>query len=251
MATKDEIKSLLEAEIGPLKAKLTLIEKSFSELEKSVKHFSAKYDELLKQVQRSNDRTASLSTDVKNLKEDMKQCKKIGREIEDLSQYLRRDCLELTGVLPTEEVSCFDLVCSIGKEMGIELQDEDISTAHRLPTYNKSAEDKIIVKFTRRSIRDEFYGKRKTIAGKEVGKVGTLRDLSQDPKKKLYISESLTQARKKLFGSINKFKKDNKWKYIWTNNGRIYLKQGDGEKCTFTFNYADEFADFKSKFPLG
>ena len=121
MATKDEIKSLLEAEIGPLKAKLTSIEKSFSELEKSVKHFSAKYDELLKQVQRSNDRTASLSTDVKNLKEDMKQCKKIGREIEDLSQYLRRDCLELTGVLPTEEVSCFDLVCSIGKEMGIEL----------------------------------------------------------------------------------------------------------------------------------
>ena len=94
-------------------------------------------------------------------------------------------------------------------------------------------------------------GKRKTIAGKEVGKVGTLRDLSQDPKKKLYISESLTQARKKLFGSINKFKKDNKWKYIWTNNGRIYLKQGDGEKRTFTFNYADEFADFKSKFPLG
>ena len=101
MATKDEIKSLLEAEIGPLKAKLTSIEKSFFELEKSVKHFSAKYDELLKQVQRSYDRTASLSTDVKNLKEDMKQCKKIGREIEDLSQYLRRDCLELTGVLPT------------------------------------------------------------------------------------------------------------------------------------------------------
>ena len=161
MATKDEIKSLLEAEIGPLKAKLTSIEKSFFELEKSVKHFSAKYDELLKQVQRSNDRTASLSTDVKNLKEDMKQCKKIEREIEDLSQYLRRYCLELTGVLPTEEVSCVDLVCSIGKEMGIELQDEDISTAHCLPTYNKSAEDKIIVKFTRRSIRDEFYGKRK------------------------------------------------------------------------------------------
>ena len=88
MATEDEIKSLLEAEIGPLKAKLSLIEKSISELEKSVKHFSAKYDELLKQVQCSNDRTGSLSTDVKNLKEDMKQCKKIGHEIEDLSQYL-------------------------------------------------------------------------------------------------------------------------------------------------------------------
>ena len=46
MATKDEIKSLLEAEIGPLNAKLTSIEKSFSELEKSVKHFSAKAEQL-------------------------------------------------------------------------------------------------------------------------------------------------------------------------------------------------------------
>ena len=32
MATKDEIKSLLEAEIGPLKVKLSAIEKAFSEL---------------------------------------------------------------------------------------------------------------------------------------------------------------------------------------------------------------------------
>ena len=86
------------------------------------------------------------------------------------------------------------------------------------------------------------------ITGKEFGKVGTLWDLSQDPKKKLFISKLLTQARKKLFGSINKFKKDNKWKYIWTNNRQIYLKQGDGDKRTFTSDYADEFADFKKKF---
>lgn len=131
----------------------------------------------------------------------MKHCKKIGRKIEDLSQYLRSDCLELTGVLPTEEVSCSDLVCSTGKEMGIELHDEDISTAHRLPTYNKSVDDKIIVKFTRRSIRDEFYGKRKAIAGKEVGKVGTLRDLSQDQKKKLAaLTSSIRTTNGNLFG---------------------------------------------------
>ena len=251
MATKEEIKSLLETEIGPLKMKLSLIERAFSELEKSVKHFSTKYDELLKQVQRSNDRAASLSAYVKNLKEDIKFCKKFKREIEDLSQYMHRDCLEVTGVLPTQEVTCSDLVCTIGKEMGLDLKQEDISTAHRLPTYNKSADDKIIVKFTRRSVRDEFYGKRKTVAGKEVGKVDTLRDLAQDPKKKLYISESLTQARKKLFGSINKFKKVNSWKYIWTNNRRIYLKQGDGDRKTFTFDYEDEFLGFKSKFSAG
>ena len=121
--------------------------------------------------------------------------------------------------------------------MGIdhELLDEDTSTAHRLLSYNKSADDKIIVKFTRRSVRDEFYGKRKTIAGKEVGKVGTLRDLSQDPRKKLFISESLTQARKKLFGNINKFKKDQQ---------RANIPQARRRGQT----HVHEFADFKSKF---
>ena len=168
MATKEEIKSLLETEIGPLKMKLSSIERAFSKLEKSVKHFSTKYDELLKQVQRSNDRAASLSADVKNLKEGMKLCKKFKREIEDLSQYMRRDCLEVTGVLPTQEVTCSDLVCTIGKEMGLDLKQEDISTAHRLPTYNKSADDKIIVKFTRRSVRDEFERGKQSLVKKLV-----------------------------------------------------------------------------------
>ena len=49
---------------------------------------------------------------------------------------------------------------------------------------------------------------------------------------------------------MNNFKKD-KWKYIWTNNGRTYLKEGDGDKHTFTFDYTDKFADLKSKLSPG
>ena len=48
-----------------------------------------------------------------------------------------------------------------------------------------------------------------------------------DLNKKIYISESLTPKKKKLFGSVNKLKKELKWKFIWTNHGRIYLKKGE------------------------
>ena len=34
-------------------------------------------------------------------------------------------------------------------------------------------------------------------------------------------NESLTPYRRKLFGKINEFKRTNKWKYIWTVNGKI------------------------------
>ena len=109
--------------------------------------------------------------------------------------------------------------------MGIELQDEDISLAKPLTTYNKSVEGKITIKFTCHSIRDEFYGTRKTIAGKEVGKVCTLQDLSQDPKKKLFIFGSLTQARKKVLAALTSSRRTTSGSIIfWTNNGQIYLK---------------------------
>ena len=60
------------------------------------------------------------------------------------------------------------------------------------------------------------------MAGKKASSIKSLKDLevgSLDLTKKVYISESLTPTRKKLFGSLNKLKKDLRWKFIWTNNG--------------------------------
>ena len=46
-----------------------------------------------------------------------------------------------------------------GQEMGLELDDSDISIAHPLPTFSDVKDDKVIVKFTRRETRNEFYSK--------------------------------------------------------------------------------------------
>ena len=73
--------------------------------------------------------------------------------------------------------------------MGIELQDEDISTAHSLPTYNKSVEDKIIIKFTHRSIRDEFYGRGKQSPAKKLVKLA-LYGIFLKTQRRNYISPS-------------------------------------------------------------
>ena len=106
--------------------------------------------------------------------------------------------------------------------MGMDLGEEDISTAHPLPTFNQGTDSKLIVKFTRRAVCDEFYTSRKEVAGKKASSIKSLKDLeveSLDLTKKVYISDSWTPMRKKLFGSLNKLKKDLKWKFIWTNNG--------------------------------
>jgi len=58
----------------------------------------------------------------------------------------------------------------------VDLKDDDISTAHPIPRYDKSADEKIIVKFTRRDDRDEFYSNRKKVAGRKADSLKCLKD---------------------------------------------------------------------------
>ena len=229
MATLDDIKKLLHEEIRPIRSKLLSIEEKFSELKSSVNYFSGKYDEL-KKIQSSNDKTGKLTADVRIVKQDLsitqKRSVEAKKEIDELAQYLRRDCVEISGLKSNDEVDCFELVKTIGKEMGMDLRDEDISTAHPLPTFNQAANSKLIVKFTRSAVRDEFYASRKEVAGKKASSIKSLKDLeveSLDLTKKVYISESLTHMRKKLFGSLNKLEiyMDKQWSNILKESGEF------------------------------
>ena len=70
-------------------------------------------------------------------------------------QYLRRDCLEITGIPIIPQDSPNKLVAEISSALDVDLDENEISVAHRLlPT--KKVKDQIIAKFVRRDKRDEM-----------------------------------------------------------------------------------------------
>jgi len=118
---------------------------------------------------------------------------------------------------------------------------EEISTAHQIPSYKAEAPPKIIVKFTRRDTRNRFYGSRRKLANK---KVKDLPDLNLTSTENVFISESLTHYKKKLFGEVNKQRKKLKWKYIWTQNGRIFIKANENT-TTRSFDTVEDLSKFQ------
>ena len=100
----------------------------------------------------------------------------------------------------------------------------------------------IIVKFTRRDVRNKFYSNRKNLTSK---KVKELPDLNLHSDDNVYVSEFLTPYKKKLFGNANKLTKRLKWKFIWTNNGRIYIKEKENTSV-FTFNTQEDLNKFEN-----
>ena len=89
-------------------------------------------------------------------------------------------------------MSCIELVKALGKDMQVDLNDDDISTALPIPRYEKSVDEKIIVKFTRRDDRDEFYSNRRKVAGRKASSFKSLKDACAtkgvDLIKRFYIS---------------------------------------------------------------
>lgn len=242
MASLDEIKDLLRKEIAPINGKLDNLTSNLEKLKDAVKFLSDKYDDLLDQIKSTNEKIHHQAITINNIKEDTNVAKKSAVEakyqVEELAQYIRRDCLEISGIQPTNECTCETIVSSVGKAIGVPVTREDISITHPIPSFNAEAPPKFIVKFTRRDVRNKFYGSRKKLASK---KAKDLPDLELDSEARVYISENLTPYKKKLFGDVNKIKKRRKWKFIWTYNGRIFLKEDESTQ-TFTFDTEEDLA---------
>ena len=98
-------------------------------------------------------------------------------KVDELEQYGRRDCLEITGIPIVPDDNPVLLVQEMSAIMGVDLDKKDISIAHRLPP-TKKVKDRLIVKFTRREKRDEIYSKRKQLKSKRT-KICHLSPVSQ------------------------------------------------------------------------
>ena len=127
----------------------------------------------------------------------------------------------------------------------MELNENSISTAHRFPD-TKKIKNRIIVKFVHRDMREKVYKKRASLMRK------SMKDLLSVAKKtgksiqrvnKIYIDESLTSYRNRLFGRIRKFKKSNKFKFLWTVNGKISLRVSK-TSTVYKFTTHEEFEEF-------
>ena len=91
-----------------------------------------------------------------------------------------------------------NIVIKVAEKVGVQIVEEDISVSHRLPI-SKSYKGQgrttemapIIVKFVRHDIKEKFYRARKQL--KDL----TIRDIGYSATNRIFVSESLTQRKKK------------------------------------------------------
>ena len=223
MPSIKEIESLLDSKLQPIQAKLDDLGKQMNE----------NYAALQKKITLLETRNVSLEAENATLTKRLQSCE---ISLNNLEQYSRRECVEISGIPEVEGENTDDIVIKVGSLIGLEITKNDISVSHRLPKPSYSAAVRegpqsssntssrapnVIVKFVRRETRDHFYKGRKFLRDKSTRDL----DLARYSENKIYISENLSQANKDLFKESLKVKKDLKYKFIWTFYGRTYLRK--------------------------
>ena len=210
-----------------LEAKLKVYEESMTFFNTSFETMKVKMDSLEKQVKtlaQENDRLRSDSAKMN------KEISDLRSSIDDQAQYTRRECLEIRGIPETVGEDTNEIAKKIGALIEVDISDTDISVSHRIPLSNNGEAGStpirhpaIVVKFTNRRIRDRFYKARTKLKSYNIRDIG----LGRYGENNIFIQESLTEAKRKLFNNCLKFRKEKNYKFIWTSYGVIYLRRNE------------------------
>ena len=235
------------SELADVKRDLAKLSTKCNEIEQSQNFLSDQYDTILQNLQATNLSIQNTEKDIQQLQHQMSNNENRStmqdEQIDDVQQYLRRDCVEITGIPVTSQDNAKSIAMEVGDLMGVRVEENDISTAHRLPA-SKNVTNRIIVKFVNRDKRNEFYQNRRMLVNKSPKDLPLISNEINNRAGKIHVNESLTANRKKLFGEINSFRKQQNYKYLWTMNGKILLRQNENSRI-YGFNKASEFEAFK------
>ena len=224
----------LEQKLAPFKSTFNELKKTVEDTTELLSSTSKQYDTLLKRLSVCEDENKKLRNENKILQKTLNKLdislKSVTKANNDLEQYTRRECVEIRGV-PQKPDESTNTIVKVGKAVGVEITDIDISVSHRLPPSKlyknqKPGPPPIIVKFVRRDTKDAFYQARMKL------KDMTSKALGFPDENRMYISESLSPANRVLFNEAYKLKKDLDYKFLWTSNGRVFLRATKASSAT-------------------
>lgn len=154
-----------------------------------------------------------------------KENEMLHREISDLQQYSRVNCLELHNYPVEKNEDLVGVVKSVGSALGHPISEQLIDNCHRLPSRKGDSKSPpaIIIKFTRRIDKEELLRKRRIKRDFSTRHLGLASDIP------LYLNESLAPERRRVLALARRIKAEKGYKYLWIRNGKILMRKIDGQ----------------------
>ncbi|KAJ0183169.1 hypothetical protein K1T71_001145 [Dendrolimus kikuchii] len=216
--SQNSILNKLVSEVVEIKRQNNEIKNSNQEIEKALEFINAQYEDMKQKVE-------SLE---KERNDQKVQIAVLESKLEDMQRVSKASMIEIRNLpiinKPETKGDLSNIVQNTCKALNLVVPQTAIRDVYRL--YGKTGKGTIIADFNSVMVKNEVlqglkaYNKihsNKRLTSSAIGLPG--EDIP------IYISESLSSRGRRLFYLARDFAKTQGYKFCWTNNGRIYLRE--------------------------
>lgn len=150
--------------------------------------------------------------------------KKLEARLEEVEQYTRANSVEIFGVPEERGEDTYAVVQKVCAALDFNIERVQIDVCHRLGKPRDSGRPAgIIAKFVRRDDKLNLLAKRKVKRNFSTQNLGYAH-----PAVPIYINDSLSPERKKLYAAAREVKKEKGYTYLWVQSGKILMRKEQG-----------------------
>jgi mRNA-degrading endonuclease YafQ of YafQ-DinJ toxin-antitoxin module len=199
------------------------MQKEIIALQQSAQFNSDVQEECSRNINKFN----NMEKNVDKLEEEIKNLRLQNREMKlqvNLNEQRERQLnVEIMGVPELKNENLIDIVTKICKSIELDILINDIVRVNRVtPRIKLQGRPRVIIaKLSSTLLKDNMI----SLARKNHVNTNNI-DMAGEPKA-IFVNEHLTPYNKQMFKKCKEFAKNNQYKYVWTKNGKIYLRQND------------------------
>ena len=173
-----------------------------------------------------DDAVAARDAEIQALKEELSEAK---AQINNLEQYSRRLCLDLSGIPETTSEDTDRLVIDTAKLAGVELTKADIDRSHRVGAVKPGKPRTLLVRFASYSKREALYDARK-----KLRQPRTFEGSSVSPAvaSKVFVTDNLTKENQYILYKARQYRKDGKLFAAWSDVGKLKVRLRESSSTT-------------------
>lgn len=223
----DELDITVEANFVSVTSAIKVLVSVMQDFKKSMDYQSSLFDDMIveskKQTEKMDELNRALVVCQKENSELKSEVVDMQYKLNEMEQYSRNYNIEIKGVPEARNENVYDIVNKISEQLGCNNVAADIELCHRVPSNKRSpnAPPNIIVKFFARRSKERIMDGKKQKGELLANEIGFANSNS-----KIYVNEHLTSVNKNLFW-LARNAKSMGFKFVWTKNGRIFLRKDE------------------------
>ncbi|CAG4986168.1 unnamed protein product [Colias eurytheme] len=169
-------------------------------------------------------------------------------DLRSRDQDLLLNDIEISNIPEQNNENVYHTVALVAAKISIKYDEQDIIHAYRVGLRNRDVTEgtpqrprPIVVRLARKKIRDEFLKNARIRRGLTTENMDLVGET-----KKFYINERLTKYNKQLFFNARQTCMRLRWKYSWTREGKIFVRQESNKPAFIIREESDIMSVFGS-----